>query len=98
MGRNKVKNILLVSLENLKPYEVGVVLIGMQSQGGHLHFIAKNVSKNVRWNLLNLFIIIMYLNINKVLIIHFENILKIHLKYAKNMPLFHSILDYILLL
>jgi hypothetical protein len=48
MGRNKVKNILLVSLENLKPYEVGVVLIGMQSQGGHLHFIAKNVSKNVR--------------------------------------------------
>jgi hypothetical protein len=37
-------------------------LIGMQSQGGHLHFIAKNVSKNVRWNLLNFFIIIMYLN------------------------------------
>ncbi len=81
MGRNKVKNILLVSLEGLEPYEIGVVLIGMQSQGGHLHFITNNVSKNVRWNLLNFFIIIIDQNINKMPIIHFENILKTYLKY-----------------
>ncbi len=42
--------------------------------------------------------IIIYLNVNRVLIIHFENILKIYLKYVRNMPLFHSILKIILLL
>jgi hypothetical protein len=53
MGRNEVLNILLVSLVSLEPYEVGVVvLIGMQSEGGHFHFIANNVLKNIRCNLL----------------------------------------------
>ncbi len=36
--------------------------------------------------------IIIYLNVNKVSKIHFENMLKIYLKYARDMPLFHNIL------
>jgi len=84
---------LLVSLVSLELCKVGgVVLIGMQSQGGHLHFITNSVSKNVRCNLLNFFIIIIFKDINKVPIIHFENIFKIYLKYAKNISLFHCIL------
>jgi hypothetical protein len=98
MGRNKVKNILLVSPVSLEPYEVGVVfLIGMQSQGCHFHFITNDVPKNIRYNLLKKIVNIIYLNINSMSIIHFENVLKIYLKYAKNMSLFHSILKNILL-
>jgi hypothetical protein len=36
--------------------------------------------------------IIIYLNVNKVSKIHFENMLKIYFKYTRDMPLFHSIL------
>jgi len=49
--------------------------------------------KKTYWNLLLFFIS----NVNRVLIFHFENILRMYLKYVRNRPLFHSILKNILL-
>ncbi len=48
-------------------------------------------------NLLKKLKFLIYFNVNKVLIIHFENILKIYLKYARNMSLFHNIFKNIFL-
>jgi hypothetical protein len=60
------------------PREVTSILLQMM----HLY---------IRCNLLGKKIII-YLNVNKMPIINFENIHKLYLKYDKNIPLFHSIL------
>ncbi len=73
----------------------------LHSRGGHLHFITNNVQKKegaTYWNIYIYIYNIIYLNVNRVHMIHFENILKIYLKYVRNMPLFHNILKIILLL
>jgi len=58
--------------------------------GGHFHFITKGVQKNIRCKLL-IYIYIIYLNVNKLSLIQFDNILKIYIKYVKNVPLIHNI-------
>jgi len=60
--------------------------------GGHFHFITKGVQKNIRCKLLiYIYIYIIDLNVNKLSLIQFDNILKIYIKYVKNVPLIHNI-------
>jgi hypothetical protein len=54
------------------------LLLTFRPWGGHFHFI-KNAMQNKGCNLLKKNLNLIYLNVNKVLIIHFENILRIYL-------------------
>jgi hypothetical protein len=51
------------------------------SWGGHLHFIPNGVQKHIRCNLLDLKKN-NYVNVNKVLIIHYKNIFTMYSKYV----------------
>jgi hypothetical protein len=87
------RNFLINVIISYGPFMVSKMRV-LHFRGGHLHYITNSVQKKEGAT----YIYIIYLNVNRVPIIHFENILKIYLKYVKNMPLFHNILQIILLL
>jgi hypothetical protein len=45
--------------------------------GGHFNFISNNMQKNIGCNLL-----IFFINVNRMLVIHYENIFEIYSKYV----------------
>jgi hypothetical protein len=68
------------------------VFLGLDSciVASEFHFITNEVQKNIGFNQI-------YLNVNRVPIIHLKNNLEIYLEYVNNMPLFHNIFKNILL-